>query len=201
MQGMIAGLKGIVLSKKETCAIIDIQGVRYEVECSSSDIAKIAAPGNTVELWTRLVQNDTSLTLYGFRDYEGRQLFDLLLTVTGVGPKLALNILGAARPADIIAAITAEKPGAFPKVPRLGKKTASRIVLDLKSKVSQVFPGSGESPVQSRPADDIALQALIELGYATSEARAALENVSDKDPGQRVKQALHNLAAGHLPPR
>jgi Holliday junction DNA helicase RuvA len=198
---MIAGLSGIVTEKLDKSVVVDVRGVRYEVHMSLSGLGSLPNLGQPVELWTRLVPSEDSMTLYGFGTYPEQQLFDLLLTVTGVGPKLALNILNAGPVSEIVSAISNEKPEYFLKVTRLGKKTATKLILDLKSKVDATFPNAqvpGAAPrslsdLTNR--DDIALQALVELGYQVSQAKAALAEVTATDPSARVKEALQKLGS------
>jgi len=200
---MIAGLSGVVAEKLDKSVILDVRGVRYEVHMSSSGLGRLPKLGEPLELWTRLVPSEDSMTLYGFGTYPEQQLFDLLVTVTGVGPKLALNILNAGPVNEIVSAISQEKPEYFLKVTRLGKKTATKLILDLKAKVDALFPnaqvpgstqvGADLSALTNR--DDIALQALVELGYNVSQAKAALAEVKSTDPSARVKEALQKLGS------
>ncbi|MFO0704757.1 MAG: Holliday junction branch migration protein RuvA [Candidatus Andersenbacteria bacterium] len=198
---MIAGLSGRVAEKLDKSAVIDVQGVRYEVHLSASGLAHLPNLGEPIALWTRLIPSEDSMTLYGFGTYPEQQLFDLLVTVTGVGPKLALNILNAGPVSSIVSAISQEKPEFFLKVTRLGKKTASKLILDLKTKVEATFPDAHVPGAGSRDLsdltnrDDIALQALVELGYNSSQAKAALAEVSATDPSARVKEALQKLGS------
>ncbi|MFH0830825.1 MAG: Holliday junction branch migration protein RuvA [Parcubacteria group bacterium] len=197
---MIAGLSGIVTEKLDKSVIVDVHGVRYELYVAATTLDHLPKIGQPLELWTRLVPSDNALTLFGFFSAAEQQLFDLLVTVTGVGPKLALNILGAGPVDEIIASIIHEKPEYFLKVARLGKKTASKIILDLKSKAESLFPNAatataGRVLLNQVAGDDIALQALVELGYATSQAKAALAEVSAQDPSARVKAALQKLGS------
>ena len=195
---MIAGLSGTLLEKQDKSAIIDVQGVRYEVFMNQPGLGGLPERGAPIELWTRLIPGDDAMTLFGFVTQSQQQLFDLLVKVTGVGPRLALNILGAGPVNEIANAIVSETPEYFLKVTRLGKKTASKIILDLKSKVEQLFPAaqSGAGPVTPLPLDaDIALQALVELGYNSAQAKDALSQVTTEDPSARVKEALQKLGS------
>jgi Holliday junction DNA helicase RuvA len=140
-----------------------------------------------------------AMTLYGFASKDEQRLFDLLTTVNGVGPRLALSILGSNDVPAIVAAIKSEKVEQFTKISRLGKKIASRIVIDLKGKVEDVFPHVGASAAASAgaraiPQGDLALEALVELGYSEPQARAALSDINEAEPGARVRAALKILA-------
>ncbi len=200
---MIAGLSGIIAEKLDKSVVLDVHGVRYEVHLSMSGLGSMPKLGEHVDLWTRLVPSEDSMTLYGFGTYPEQQLFDLLVTVTGVGPKLALNILSAGPVNEIVSAIANEKPEYFLKVTRLGKKTASKLILDLQSKVEALFPNSqvpgAHGDVANLAAltarEDIALQALVELGYNIAQAKSALAEVTATDPSARVKEALQKLGS------
>ena len=196
---MISGLAGTIAEKLEKSAVIDVNGVRYEVQLSQPTLAALPAPGGAVELWTRLVPSDDAMTLYAFATKDEQRLFDLLTSVTGVGPRLAISILGSGDVATIVAAIKSERTEQFTKVSRLGKKIASRIVIDLKGKVEIVFPqvGAGASASASAralPQADLALEALVQLGYSEAQARAALANATEVELGARVREALKTLA-------
>lgn len=195
---MISGLHGLVEAKNSNGVVINVNGVCYEALMSEASIAKIAMAPDKIHLWTRLISTDSTLNLYGFLTKQDRQMFDLLLTVNGVGPKVALNVLGTAPLANIADAIRKEKPQLFPKVARLGPKTIKRIILELKNKIDQVSPAReiGASSIKAPVDNNLALQALVELGYSATEAEQALAQTKSKDLGERVKEALKNLSTG-----
>ncbi|MFO0702368.1 MAG: Holliday junction branch migration protein RuvA [Candidatus Andersenbacteria bacterium] len=120
---MISGLSGRLVEKLEKSAIVDVNGVRYEVQAAGPTLAALPSPGAFVQLWTRLIPTDDALTLYGFATNDEQRLFDLLTSVTGVGPRLGLSILGSADVPTIMAAIKSERTEQFTKVSRLGKKS------------------------------------------------------------------------------
>ncbi len=195
---MISGLKGTITGKNIESIVIDVNNVYYEVLMSSGSLGHTPAIGESIEIWTKLIPSDDAITLYGFLTVEDRQLFNLLLTVNGVGPRVALNVLGSAPLETIVACISEDKPEMFPKVRRLGPKTIKRIILELKSKISDAFPKTGIDGLPQAATvakDDIALQALVELGYSVGEAEAALSKTDSEDPSQRVKDALQNLSS------
>lgn len=196
---MISGLSGTVAEKLEKSVVVDVNGVRYEVQLSAPDLASLPTAGQPVDLWTRLVSSDSAMTLFGFSTKDEQRLFDLLTTVNGVGPRLALSVLGSNDVPTIVAAIKSEKTEQFTKISRLGKKIASRIVIDLKGKVEDAFPHVGASAAsnigaRTIPQGDLALEALVELGYSEPQARAALADVNESEPGARVREALKILA-------
>jgi Holliday junction DNA helicase RuvA len=197
---MIAGLSGVVAEKLEKSAVLDVNGVKYEVQMSLTDLTHLPMEGQSVELWTRLIPSDDALTMYGFTSREAQRLFDLLLTVTGVGPRLALNILGSGSIADIVTSISRDEPERFLKVARLGRKTAQRIILELKTKVVDAFPASAKNTTATHHSigTDLALQALVELGYSSGQAKEALATIDAEDPSTRLKEALKNLSKAAL---
>lgn len=195
---MISGLAGTILEKTDRLVIIDVQGVRYEVQMSASGLAHLPPIGESLEVWTRLIPSDEALTLFGFATARERQMFDLLRSVSGVGPRLALNILSSLSITEIAASVSQEKPEAFLKVARLGRKTAGKIILDLKNKIDEQFGATaavGDVHTRTDVGIDLALQALLELGYSANEAKQALESVKATEPGARVREALQQLGS------
>lgn len=192
---MIAGLIGTLIEKREKSAIIDVQGVRYEVNLTKLTLGKLARVGQNVEIVTRLIPSESAFTLYGFLTLQEQKLFDLLVTVTGVGPKLALNILEIGPAKEIITAIAQEKTEYFQRVTRLGRKTAAKIILDLKNKIDETFPASAKTGHVEISGPDLAIQALVELGYNSLEAKNALAQVTETDLSARIREALKNLGS------
>ncbi len=194
---MISGLRGFVAAKNEDSVIINVNGVCYEALMSGASVAKVPATPKEIYLWTRLISTDNAINLYGFLSEQDRKMFDLLLTVNGVGPKVALNILGAAPLEKIAAGISQERPELFPKVTRLGPKTIKRVILELKNKIQDIVPKHSNISTSDVPAaqNDLAMQALTDLGYSTAEAADALAQVKSQDLSKRVKEALQNLSS------
>lgn len=192
---MIAGVKGVVAAVEPSALVIDLHGFMIRVLTSGRTATAVGAVGDRVSLVTHLVVREDALTLYGFVDQDELELFQLLLTVSGVGPRVALNLLSFDEPAAIYAAISADDVKLLSKVPGIGKKTAEQIVFHLKRKLPDVLPAAGGGgPLDT--ADREALAALEGLGYSLTEARGALNALQDRDGltiEERVFQALQRL--------
>jgi holliday junction DNA helicase RuvA len=182
---MIAALRGKVVARRPDGVVLDVGGVGYLVQATQRALAK-SKRGEDVSLETYLHVREDALQLYGFAEPAERELFELLLSVSGVGPKVALAILSNSTPGDLRRAIVREDETRFVAIPGIGKKTAQRIVLELKEKLGPVDVG-GEGPVEELVARD----ALVELGYSVPEAERALAGTDPElAPEERVRQAL-----------
>lgn len=187
---MIAHLKGKIEYRKDNYAVVDVNGVGYKVYLSVYTFGKMAGQENAdLHIYT-YVREDT-LALYGFLTLEELEMFELLLSISGIGPKAAMGILSIATPKTIKTAILNEDPSILTKVSGIGKKTAGRVILELKNKVADISVGDKEEAT----VDVDAIEALIIMGYSNAEARDALKAVpiDVKDVGARVRQALKNL--------
>ena len=183
---MIASLNGIVIEVEEGSLILEVSGVGLLVFVPGEVAAK-ARIGERVFLHTYLVVRQDALTLYGFESAEGREFFILLLSVNGVGPRLALSILSTLNPDAIRRAIFSEQAEVFNRVPGVGKKTAQKILLSLQDRVTGV---EGMAPMASfSDIDAEVLDALTSLGYSIVEAQAALQSVP-RDTPQDVETRL-----------
>lgn len=192
---MIAGVKGTVAAIEPSALVVDLHGFLIRVHTSGRSVSSVGAVGDRVSLVTHLVVREDALTLYGFIDQDELELFQMLLTVSGVGPRVALNLLSFDEPAAIYAAISAEDIKLLSKVPGIGKKTAEQIVFHLKRRLPDVLPAAGGGgPIDT--ADREALAALEALGYSLTEARGALNTIQARDGltiEERVFQALQRL--------
>ena len=182
---MIARLRGRA-SARGDALVIDVGGVGYLVHPTSTLTRAAAAGGEVVaEIHTHV--REDALQLYGFADRDERELFEHLLSVSGVGPKVALAIVSGSPPAELRRAIAREDTARFQAIPGIGKKTAERVVLELKEKIGSVADG----PVPLRPTDTVARDALVELGFSVAEAERALAATDPDAPAEeRVRQAL-----------
>jgi Holliday junction DNA helicase RuvA len=182
---MIASLRGRVVARRFDGLVLDVNGVGYLVQTTQRALRK-AQGGEEVSLDTYLHVREDVLQLYGFAEPAERELFELFLSVSGVGPKVAIAILSGSTPTDLRRAIALADETRFVAIPGIGKKTAQRIVLELKEKLGPVDLG-GESPAQELVARD----ALVELGYSVPEAERALAGTDPElSPEERVRQAL-----------
>ncbi len=177
---MIASLKGELFQKSPDKLIVDVNGVGYEVFLSSASLQKMPIAGEEVFLHIHTSVREDSLTLFGFADMEEKEMFLLLINVTGVGPKLALTILSGIRPDALSRAISTRDIGRLTTVSGVGKKTAERLCLDLQDKVGFMLTmekhDAGETVVEAGEhgiTTDV-ISALVNLGYPSIRAHQAL---------------------------
>jgi Holliday junction DNA helicase RuvA len=195
---MIAHLRGRVSLRRPDAVVVDVNGVGYLVHVASLD--RVPPRGDEVELLTSLQVREDSMTLYGFPDAAGLELFDLLLTSSGVGPKLALAALRTLRPDVLRTAIATADTDTLATIPGIGKKVAQRLVLELRDKVGAsadlVIDDAGVANGQLTPLAE-AREALRALGYSAGEAQSALADLDhDADTSTLLRQALQRLGSG-----
>ena len=187
---MIARLRGTAVASTAEGLVLDVGGVGYLVAATPSALRK-AETGAEVTVETYLHVREDALQLYGFADRAERELFTQLLTVNGVGPKVALAIVSGSPAEELRRAIVREDAARFQAIPGIGKKTAERIVLELKEKM-------GVPELVAAPSSDghvVARDALVELGYSLADAERALaETDAEAPPEERVRQALRRAA-------
>jgi Holliday junction DNA helicase RuvA len=182
---MISSLRGNVVARMLDGVVLDVNGVGYRVQTTLRALRKAQARGE-VTLDTYLHVREDALQLYGFAEPAERELFEHFLSVSGVGPKVALAILSGSTPADLRRAIALEDTTRFVAIPGIGKKTAERVVLELKEKISAL-----EVVDAPREQELVARDALVELGYTLVEAERALASTDpEAEPEERVRQAL-----------
>lgn len=205
---MIAFLSGQLLHTEQDAAVIDVQGVGYEVHLSARSRDSLPPPGGKVALHICTSVREDAITLYGFPDSSQKQLFLLLNTVSGIGPKLALAILSGIEPAALRSAICLKDVKRLTALPGVGKKTAERLCMELAEKI-QGFAAPPQTAKASQPpvAEGFALHdaasALMNLGYPQETAWQALRAVQQADPlktaamrvDELLRAALQKLAA------
>lgn len=182
---MIAKLKGLVDATGEDWAVVDVGGVGYLVFCSAKTLARLPAVGEATQLFVETHVREDHIHLYGFTDAAEREWFRLLLTVQGVGSKVALALLSALAPEDLSRAIAAGDKAMLSRAQGVGPKLAARLVTELKDKAAGMataaFPasagGSPVAPLAAGPLED-AVSALVNLGYRRLEAHAAVVKVA-----------------------
>ncbi len=183
---MIGFLSGTLVARDADGCLIDVGGVGYRVACPSSTLASLPREGSKIRLWTHLHVREDLLALYAFSTEAEQRLFESLLGVAGVGPKVALQVCSAFSPEAFTRALVGDDVAAISAVPGIGKKTAHRIVLDLKDKLSlpdlQAGNGSADAIAGAR-------SALENLGYSPGEVRVALSEVAPS-PGDSVEQVI-----------
>lgn len=179
---MYAYIRGTVDEKALDRVVIDAGGVGYELICSDSTLRQLSV-GASAKLLTHFnVSQDGTVTLYGFASADERAMFRRLIAVNRVGPKLALGILGKLTPSDIAMAIVTQNAAAFDRIPGLGKKTAARLLLELKEKVTEDTMGAAAAPQAAEGGVDMrteAIAALVALGYDGVSAGRAVSAVGE----------------------
>ncbi len=196
---MIGRLRGKIAETGADTVVLDVGGVGYELFASASTLRQLPASGSEASLHTHLHVRDDALQLFGFADRAEKDLFELLISVSGVGPKVALAVLSSFTPDDLRKALATEDVTLIATVPGIGKKTAQRLVLELKEKVG-ADTASGDTVItgvsQTRYAE--ARDALAGLGYSPMEAKKALDgfegNGDEPTTEDLLKHALRNLA-------
>ncbi|MGB3922033.1 MAG: Holliday junction branch migration protein RuvA [Minisyncoccia bacterium] len=189
---MIGSLNGTVKSRGLGSLVVEVSGVGYRTAVTA-ETALEATVGAPIFLWTHLAVRENALDLYGFIDKETLDTFELLITISGIGPKTALNILNVASPQTLRQAVASSDTSYLTRVSGIGKKNAEKIVLELKDKLKITKEDGG---LDTRSEGD-ALEALVSLGYSERDAREALKKVSKdiKGVSERVRAALKLLSA------
>jgi len=193
---MIATVEGILASKGNNSVIIKAGAVSFLISVPGSTLSRLGHPGNTVFLHTHLYVREDNISLYGFSSPQELSLFEQLITVSGIGPKVALALLTTLNAEQIASAIMGSNTDLLSQVPGIGKKTAGRIILDLKSKLEKGWEGEIIPAISQGDSDAVA--ALTGLGYSIREATQALSSIPQTDDmtlEEKVRQALQRLSS------
>ena len=195
---MIVKLAGKLLDKQAPCALIDVNGVGYEINVSLMTFVDLPSVGSDVEMHTHLVVREDSHTLYGFLTVHERSLFQALIKVNGVGPKMALGMLSGMTVDEFARAILNRDVSSLVKLPGVGKKTAERLVIEMKDAIDGVgLSGASENTITK---SDIRLEAesgLLSLGYKAQDITKILNNLDYKNASSSediIKMALQSIA-------
>jgi Holliday junction DNA helicase RuvA len=193
---VIAFLTGKVVAKAASFALIDVGGVGFRLAMSTTSLAALPVEGDEVTVHTYLHVREDDLSLYGFESDDERALFERLITVSGVGPKVALAVLSSLRPDALKRALASEDVALLSSVPGIGKKTAQRLIIELKDKLD--LPDLATFGGGSGVADGAAARdALLSMGFSPAEAAAALSGApADATAEQLLKLALKSLGSG-----
>jgi Holliday junction DNA helicase RuvA len=204
---MIDHLSGILHDRTPGTVLLQCGPARLELRIPLSTFRALPEPGAPVGLWTHLVWKDDGPSLYGFAGRFERDLFRLLLEVQGVGPSGGLSLLGHLPPEELVRQIRARAVEALTRVPRIGPKTAGRILIDLGPKVDKMDlaamaegPGGAGSPGASSPLADDATGALAALGYAAKDAKKAVDAALAEAPGLSLDEAIRRALQRLLRP-
>lgn len=190
---MITTLEGNLASKAADHVVVTVGGVGIEVFAPFTTIEKLQS--ERVFLYTRLVVREESLTLYGFATAGEREVFDAVLKISGIGPKLAVAILSTLSVDNLRSAVVNDRPEIISRVPGIGKKTAQKIVLELQDKIAG---GLDSLPLTTDDDSGVLLDALTGLGYSVVEAQAAIQSIPLDTPAdieERIRIALQSLSA------
>lgn len=198
---MIGRLKGTLLRKEPPALLVDVGGVGYEIEAPMTTFYDLPAVGETVVLHTHLVVREDAHLLYGFAREGQRRLFRELLKVNGVGPRIALAILSGLNDAELARCVAGEDVARLTQVPGIGRKTAERLIVELRDKLPSPVADVSVAATTAGPATPLdpaaeAVSALIALGYKPNEASRAVRNVPGKGLGveEIIRQALKGMA-------
>jgi holliday junction DNA helicase RuvA len=181
---MIAHLRGLLLSKAPNQAVIECAGVGYELAISVTTFSALAAEGAEASLHVHTHVREDQIALFGFAEAQEKRLFEKLLTISGIGPKLAITVLSGISADRLVMAIRGADHAALTKVPGIGKKTAERVVLELKDKLEDiaVAPDVAGTVHPHSAAGDDALSALTNLGYPRPAAQKAIDTAIERNP-------------------
>ena len=191
---MIGRLAGILLEKNPPQLLLDVQGVAYEVDVPMSTFYNLPGTGERITLYTHLVVREDAHLLYGFGTENERRAFRQLVKISGIGARTALSVLSGLSVAELAQVVTLQDPGRLMKIPGIGKKTAERLLLELKDKLG-VDLTTAVGIHRAPPASSDILHALLSLGYSDKEAVAAVKQLPDGlSVGDGIRHALKTLA-------
>jgi holliday junction DNA helicase RuvA len=193
---MIALLRGTLAEKGASRIIVDVNGVGYEVLVPLSTFYALGEPGATVTLRIHTHVREDTIALYGFLSALEQDVFERLIAISGVGPKLGIAVLSGIEPAELVRAVRTQDVARLTSIPGVGKKTAERIGLELKDRLPASLQPTGTAPAAVRPGDalrDDLLSALVNLGYHRPIAEKAVEKVLKDTPDLRFEDALRNV--------
>lgn len=197
---MYAYVKGTLVEANSTTVIVDVMGIGYSLCIPCRLLTALPSIGETVQFFTSFVVRESSQALYGFLFSQERDLFEALINVTGIGPKLGLSLIGHLTMDQLQTAISNQDYGTLSKVPGVGKKTAERLVVELKDKLSEVIPFqpqlNSSTPQQQHLKD--AMLALINLGYNQHNAQKALKETLKTHPEETDLALLITTALKHI---
>ena len=195
---MIAAVRGEVLVRRPDHVVIDAAGVGYRLAVSAETLKAVPATGRDAFLHAELVARDDSLALFGFASEEERDLFRELVSVSGVGPKVAIAALSGGPARELLRAIAAGDAKRFQAVPGIGKRTSERIIVELREKVAGALEEAVAAGLDDQGGDPrgLARDGLINLGYAPLEAEQLLDGIESADPEELIATALRKAGTG-----
>ena len=196
---MIARLKGTLVEKTPSRLVVDVAGVGYDVLVPLSTFYGLGDPGSGVTLRVHTHVREDTIALYGFASMLEQELFERLISISGIGPKLALAVLSGIDPTELVRAIRSQDVARLTRIPGVGKKTAERIGLELKDRMPHApAPAGGIGESSGSELRDDLLSALVNLGYQRSAAEKAVDAVLKKSPDASFEQALRDVLRGMM---
>ena len=189
---MIALISGVVAVRRSDHVVVDCSGVGYRLAVSTQTLRQVPTVGGQVVLHTHMVVRDDALALYGFASEDERELFLMLLGVQSVGPKVALAVLSGGPPRELLATLAAGDAARLQSVPGIGKRTAERIIVELREKVGVTLPEQAISVSRSDDPLSLAREGLLGLGYTLSEADELLDGAEGERPEDLIAHALRS---------
>lgn len=180
-QCMIASLRGRLIQRAPNQAVIDCGGVGYDVNITVATFTALPTEGAEVRLHIHTHVREDQIALFGFAEADEKRLFEKLLTISGIGPKLAITVLSGIDAGRLVTAIRGGDHASLTKVPGIGRKTAERVVLELKDKLDDMVAAPAPAAAHFGPAGDDVLSALVNLGYQRPIAQKAIETAMAKD--------------------
>jgi holliday junction DNA helicase RuvA len=200
---MIAQIRGQLVEKRPGAVVVETQGIGYQLFVSLSTFYDLPEANQGVRLHTYTHVREDLLQLFGFSTFLEKEIFQILIGVSGIGPKLALNILSGIAPAELIASLQAEDVARLTTIPGVGRKTAERLVFDLKEKIRKIAVRDEVPKEEKKKKDQVVedvVSALVNLGYRKNQAEAVVEQVWRQRPEasleEVLKASLRALAAG-----
>ena len=193
---MIAAVRGEVMVRRPGHVVIDAAGVGYRLTVSAETLRAVPATGREAFLHAELIAREDSLSLFGFASEEERDLFGELISVSGVGPKVAIAALSGGPARELLRAIAAGDAKRFQAVPGIGKRTAERIIVELRDKVAGALEGEIAAAGGGGDARSLARDGLVNLGYAPLEAERLLDGIESGDPEELIATALRRAGTG-----
>ena len=196
---MIASVRGEVMVRRPNYVVLEAGGVGYRLAVSAETLKAVPSRGKQATLHAHLVAREDSLSLYGFASEEERDLFLYLTSVSGIGPKVAIAILSGGPPRELLRAIAAGDAKRFQSAPGVGKRTAERLIVELREKVAgeltEGIPAAGDSSGEAEPRL-LAREGLMHLGYTLTEAEALLDGAEGSTVEEMINAALRGAAQG-----
>ena len=190
---MIAHLAGRLLEKHVQRLVVDVGGVGYEVIVPLSTFYGVGEPGATIALRIHTHVREDALQLFGFATALELSLFEKLIAVNGIGPKVALSVLSGIEPPDLVRAIRQADLARLTRIPGVGKKTAERLVLEMKDRLPVVVADEPEAPLEGGDVRDDVLSALANLGYQSAAAEKAVDRVRKRSPQAEFEPLLREV--------